>query len=83
MVSFLFSVLPPTPTAPPVAPPAPLDIPSFGLWDPAKHFIGMWNQHLSVAQGFQIAIIVALIVASIFVVWFLIRGLFVGGNNDQ
>jgi hypothetical protein len=63
----MFSI-PPTPTPMPAAPAAPLELPGgFGIWDSTDNAIGLWNQFQQYTPIVQIAVILAIVVAAIFV----------------
>lgn len=60
--------LPPTPTPMPAAPSAPIELPGgFGVWESTDSFIGLWNQFPQYTPVIQIGVILAIVVAAIFV----------------
>lgn len=77
---FNLASIPPTPT-PPVVVAAPINIPTFGVWQSSGTFINLWNQQLQYAQIFQIVILFFLVVATAFILWSFLSRMF--GSNDH
>lgn len=71
--------IPPTLTPFPVAT-ALVDIPSFGLWEPAKSLLQFWNGS-GVGTGAQYILLGGVIILGVFVFVHYIRQL--GGKDDQ
>lgn len=65
MLLSVFAQIPPTPTMLPSTP-APLDIPTFELWDVTDTLLQFWNSS-GIATGSQYLIIAALVLIGLFV----------------
>lgn len=65
-------MIPPTPN--PIVPvAAPIDMPGVTLWDYAPQWVGLWNQMGDITIGFQLLILIVLLVFGYFFVSFLLR----------
>lgn len=69
-------MIPPTPTPLGPIPTAPVQINDITLWDYAPNTVGLWNQMGDITYGFQIMVVIALIVMAYFFLSHLLRQVF-------
>lgn len=74
-------MIPPTPTPLGPVPTAPVGVGDISLWDYAPQAVGMWNQLGDITFGFQILVIIFLLVAAFFFLSNLIRNVTRGGED--
>lgn len=66
-------MIPPTPTPITGLAAAPIDMPEVTLWDYAPQWVGLWNQMGDITLGFQLLILLALLVVGYFFISALLR----------